>query len=207
MPAEEIERVTGGQLPQNISEIQHMFDFIVRYNVEELDTDLVKAKLEAITKFVIPLDTGGVIDRNKLVKIIIEAISPEAARELVIDQASASQSLFKGVQSDIGMMMLGNEPLYVENDPAAQTKLQYTQDVMGKNPKAQQALQGDELFRRLMENYVKNLQFSVTQEENAQIGRVGVTPVSDEMAAEAQLPPPAEENVEMAQAETAQGAY
>jgi len=207
MPAEEIERVTGGQLPQNISEIQHMFDFIVRYNVEELDTDLVKAKLEAITKFVVPLDTGGVIDRNKLVKIIIEAISPEAARELVIDQATASQSLFKGVQSDIGMMMLGNEPLYVENDPAAQTKLQYTQDVMGKNPKAQQALQGDELFRRLMENYVKNLQFSVTQKENSQIGRVGVTPVSDEMAAEAQLPPPAEENVEMAQAETAQGAY
>ena len=143
----------------------------------------------------------------KLVKIIIEAISPEAARELVIDQATASQQLFRGVQSDIGMMMLGNEPLYVENDPAAQTKLQYTQDVMGKNPKAQQALQGDELFRRLMENYVKNLQFSVQQSENAQIGRVGVTPVSDEMAAEAQLPPPVEENVEMAEAETAQGAY
>ena len=78
---------------------------------------------------------------------------------------------------------------------------------MGKNPHAQQALQGDELFRRLMENYVKNLHFSVTQEENATIGRVGVSPVSDEMAAEAQLPPPAEENVEMAQAETAQGAY
>jgi hypothetical protein len=88
--------------------------------------------------------------------------------------------MFKDVQSDIGMMLLGNEALYQANDPAAQTKLQYTQQVMQANPKAQAALQQDENFRALFENYVKSLQMSIMQQQNAQIGRIGVTPVSQQ---------------------------
>jgi hypothetical protein len=79
-------------------------------------------------------------------------------------------------------MMLGNEANYVENDPTAQTKLQYLQDIMGKNPKAKQQMQGDEHFRALLENYVKNLQMSISQQQNKQIGRTGVTPVGQQAA-------------------------
>ena len=78
------------------------------------------------------------------------------------------------------MMLLGNEALYQANDPAAQTKLQYTQQVMQANPKAQAALQQDENFKALFENYVKSLQMSVMQQQNAQIGRIGVTPISQQ---------------------------
>jgi hypothetical protein len=77
-------------------------------------------------------------------------------------------------------MLLGNEALYQENDPAAQTKLQYAQQVMQSNPKAQAALQQDETFKALFENYVKSLQMSVMQQQNAQVGRIGVTPVSQQ---------------------------
>jgi hypothetical protein len=51
---------------------------------------------------------------------------------------------------------------------------------MSKNPKAQQSMQGDQHFRALMENYVKNLQMSVSQQQNKQIGRTGVTPVAEQ---------------------------
>jgi hypothetical protein len=78
--------------------------------------------------------------------------------------------------------MLGNEANYVENDPTAQTKLQYLQDIMGKNPKASQAMQGDQHFRALLDNYVKNLQMSVSQQQNKQVGRTGVTPVGQQAA-------------------------
>jgi len=77
-------------------------------------------------------------------------------------------------------MLLGNEVLYQENDPAAQTKMQFTQQVMQNNPKAQAALQQDENFQQLFQNYIKNLQMSVMQQQNAQIGRLGVTPVQQQ---------------------------
>jgi hypothetical protein len=52
--------------------------------------------------------------------------------------------------------------------------------VLQSNPKAQAALQQDENFKALFENYVKSLQMSVMQQQNAQIGRIGVTPVSQQ---------------------------
>jgi hypothetical protein len=181
MPPEEIIRVTGVQLNQNATDIAGNFDFLIRFNIQTLDNDLVAKKLQAISQFVVPLDAGGVLNRNKLIQMIIEAVAPEAARELIVDQSAASEKMFREVQTDIGMMMLGNEPLYRENDPTAQARLQYTQDVIAKNPKAQQAAQGDPIFQALLQNYVKNPQMSLQQQQNATIGRLGVTPVSEQM--------------------------
>ena len=177
-------RITGSPLKQGMQDIHSQFDFNVRFDVRDTDPEFVQKKLEAIIKTVVPLDSGGIIDRNKLVKLVIESISPDAARELVIDQATASQKLYKDVVSDIGMMMLGNEALYTEMDPAASSKLQFAQDILQKNPKAQQALQGDRIFQILFQNYTKQLQFSIDQEKNKQIGRIGVSPASEEIQKE-----------------------
>lgn len=182
MQPEEIERITGVSLPQNLTDVSGSYDFIIRFNIQTLDNDLVAKKLQALAQFVVPLDVGGVLNRNRLVQMVIEAVAPESARDLIVDQTTASQQMFREVQSDIGMMMLGNEPLYRENDPTAQARLQYAQDVLAKNPKAQQASQQDQLFQALLQNYVKNLQMSIMQQQNAQIGRVGVTPVSEQMS-------------------------
>jgi hypothetical protein len=182
MAPEEIEGITGKAIPQNLSNISNMYDFQVKYDVRELDTTFVIEKLKAITQFVLPLDNAGVIDRTKLVKAAIEAIDPDKAKDLIINTGTASQLLYKNVQSDLGLMMLGNEAQYVENDPSAEAKMQYLQDIMSKNPKAQQYMQGDQHFRALLDNYVKNLQMSISQQQNKQIGRTGVTPVGEQAA-------------------------
>ena len=111
---------------------------------------------------------------------MIQAIAPEMANELIMNQAQASQKMYKDVQTDIGMMMLGNEALYQENDPTAQSKLQYAQQVMQQNVIAQKALQADPNFQALFQNYVKSLQMSVMQQQNAQIGRIGVSPIQQQ---------------------------
>jgi hypothetical protein len=67
--------------------------------------------------------------------------------------------------------------------------LQFAQDVMQKNPKAQQAAQGDQQFQALLKNYFQNLQMSVSQQENKTIGRIGVTPVSDKFNQQSQGQP------------------
>jgi hypothetical protein len=179
MSPEEILRVTGGQLPQSLSEIHNEFDLNVRFDVMDMDKEYIAQKIDLLTK-VAQLDTGGVLNRTRLTEMMIQAIAPEMASELIVNQQQASVQMFKDVQSDIGMMLLGNEALYQENDPAAQTKLQYAQQVLQSNPKAQAALQQDENFKALFENYVKSLQMSVMQQQNAQIGRIGVTPVSQQ---------------------------
>jgi len=189
MDGAEIERVVGMPIILQPQELSAMYDFNVSYNVRELDTDYVLEKLKAISSFVIPMDAGGVIDRNKLTVRFVEAISPEAAKDIVLDQASASQRMYGDVQNDITKMMAGMEPQYVENDPAAKSKLQFVQDVIQKNQKAQMAAQQDPQFQALFQNYVKNLQMSVSQQENKSIGRIGVTPVSEKMAQQGNQPP------------------
>jgi len=181
MDSEELARIAGVDIPKGIDDIVKQYDFEVRFDIRNLYSDLVMEKLQAISQFVIPLDSAGVIDRSKLVQKAVEAISPDAAKELVINQQTASQKMYRDVQTDIGMMMLGNEANYVENDPTAQTKMQYLQEIMQKNPKAQQAAQSDQIFQMLLQNYQKNLQMSVMQQQNKQIGRIGVSPMADKM--------------------------
>lgn len=177
MTEEEIVRIAGQPLPKRISEIAGQFDFILKFDVRDLDNEYVMKKLQSISQFVVPLDAGGEIDRNKLVKLLVGAIAPDAASEILINKEGASQQMFRQVQSDIGLMMLGNEALYTENDPTAAMKLQYTEQIIKANPKAQQASQADPQFQQLLQNYVKNLQMSQSQQQNKQIGRIGVAPV------------------------------
>ena len=56
----------------------------------------------------------------------------------------------------------------------------FMEQIVQGNPKYQEALQGDERFQALLENYGKNLQQSVTQEQNKMIGRIGVQPVNQQ---------------------------
>ena len=49
------------------------------------------------------------------------------------------------------------------NSVIAQAKMQFMQQIVQGNPKYQEALQGDERFQSLLENYGKNLQQSVSQ--------------------------------------------
>ena len=179
MPPEEIQRITGGQLPSNLSEIHNEFDINVRFDVMNMDKEYIAQKVDFLTK-IKQMDSGGVLNANRITEMLIQAIAPEMAGELIMNQEQASQKMFKDVQTDIGMMLLGNEALYQENDPAAQTKMQFAQQVMQNNPKAQQALQADQNFQALFQNYVKNLQMSVMQQQNAQIGRLGVTPMQQQ---------------------------
>ena len=64
MDSAEVEQITGTTLPQNVSSVSNMYDFQVKYDVRELDTNFVIEKLKAITQFVLPLDSSGVIDSS-----------------------------------------------------------------------------------------------------------------------------------------------
>lgn len=182
LSSEEKVRITGTDLPARATEIHGNFDFIIKFDVREVDTNLVMEKLDAITKFAVPLDQSGIVDRTKLITMIMGAISQDAAKELISPNEQASQKMFRDVQTDIGLMLLGNTPQFVENDPSAPTKLQLAQQILQQNPKAQQALQGDQIFQQLFQQYVQNLSMSVQQAQNKETGRTGVAPQGPNLA-------------------------
>jgi hypothetical protein len=179
MPDAQFAEVTGapaGWLDQN-RERKGLFKALLHIDVRELDPEFVWRQIELINTQVLPGDVGGVIDRNMLIKTILHTINPRLARDLIRDDASASQEMFDAVNNDVALMFLGNLPHLVENDPTAKSKLQFATQIVQNNPKYQAELMNPESrFAQLMGMYSKNLGFSMQQQQNKQIGRVGVDP-------------------------------
>jgi len=171
---DEVARITGSNVPlsTNVQE----FDVSLKFDVRELQTDLVTEKLKALSSLVLPLDSVGVVDRTKLVGLALRAIDPTLANELIMQAGPASQKMFDETNDELGLMSLGNPPKLRENDPTAQARLNFAQQILQANPKYQQQAQQDPLFQANLQKYVENLQFSVQQQQNAVTGRLGVQP-------------------------------
>lgn len=151
----------------------------LEFDIRDLNPDYMMTKLETIITKLLAVDVTGVVDRGALVEYIARAIDPRLAQRFILDKRSASQKVFDDVQKNVANAMLGFEPAYTDasNDATAPMKLQFLQQLMQTNPKCQQLMQGDERFRALLENYAKNLQMGMMQQQNKQIGRIGVQPV------------------------------
>ncbi len=182
--AAELARIAGEDpgFPKDPRELEGEFDITLSFDVKDMDMEFVFKKLEAIGKWAMQFDRAGVVDMAGLVRMAFLAIDPTYAGALIRDERGASKLIYDQVAQDVAMMALGNEADYVENDPTAAMKLQFLNQIVQGNPRYQQALglsqggQPDPLFVERMTKYQANLQFSVTQQQNKQIGRIGVTP-------------------------------
>lgn len=178
MPDGEFARATGAP-PGWLDQRRQQFGVLavdLSFDVRELNEELTMKRIEAVNKAVLPADVQGVIQRNKWIQLMLRAINPTWSKELVMPASEASDKLFNDVKSDIAQMFLGNPPKMVQNDPTAQAKLQFASQIVASNPFYQEALKQQGRFQELMQIYVENLSFSVTQDRNKQIGRIGVDP-------------------------------
>jgi hypothetical protein len=180
MPDEEFSAITGappGWLEQRRQAVGAL-GIELQFDVRELDPEYVMKQLEVINTTIVPGDVAGVLDRAKVTQLQLRAMSPWLARQLVSDQTEASQRIYREVQNAIALMFLGNEAEYVEMDPTAGTKLQFASQIVAANPNYQQAAQQGGRFAELLQKWVMNLQFSITQEQNKRVGAIGVQPES-----------------------------
>lgn len=175
----EIVRVTGSKAMTQLEPraVMDELDLGLAFDVMELDQEYLLKKISIIAKDVLPLDVSGTIDRNALMTLIVRMLDSRLADKILMDKGAASQKVFEDVMAQTMKMAAGNEANYADNDPTAPMKLQFLQQIVTSNPKYQQQLQQDERFAALMENYGKSLQMSVMQQENKQVGRIGVKPM------------------------------
>jgi hypothetical protein len=174
----EWERITGEPKPEwQPAEIGRGYDLILSMDVRDLDMDYTLKKLEAVSKFVLPEDAAGIIDRTALVRLKLMAIDPRLAKELVVSDASASQKLFEQVNMELASIYLGNPPRLVENDPTAAQQLAFAQQIVASNPNYQAAMAQPGRFQEAIQTWAANRTQSVTQEQNKLVGRLGVQPM------------------------------
>lgn len=178
---QEIVAVTGNQALANLNPFNVMtqITFGMEFDLKDLNPDYLMQKMDVINQKLVPGDVTGVLDRAGLTAYQARAVDPRLAQQFIQDKGSASQKVFDQVQDTVAKAMLGFEPTYQDasNDPTAPMKLQFLQNVMSSNPKVRQWMQQDERFKELLQNYAKNLQMGVDQQQNKQIGRMGVKPV------------------------------
>lgn len=180
MSPEDFQRVTGAAPdPKLLSEgIERLYDFFLTMDVKDLDPDAMLAKIKLMGEVAGQFDRGGVVDAAKLVKMAYVAIDPSLAQQLIKPQGEATRQLLEKVRNEFAQMALGNEAIYDEQpNPSAGMEMQFAQQIIQGNPQYQQRLQGDERFRELVENWGKNKEQSLKQQQNMAIGRSGVKPV------------------------------
>lgn len=182
VPHEELERIAGAPVDITSEDVSSGYDFALFFDVKDLDMEFVFKKLDAIIKMAVPLDRGGRFDFSKLVELITASIDPSYVQATMRSGESASQAIFNDVRSQVALMERGNAPDFVEGDPTAQTKLQFTQEIITQNPLYQAALNPEmpdkfnPVFAQRLQQWLQNLEQSLKQEKNKEIGRIGVDP-------------------------------
>jgi len=168
----EFGEVTGTGLP--IPEDTKKYNFSLSFDIRELDSEFTNNQLKAISEIVLPNDLAGQIDRRKLLEMQLRIINPTFPEQLLLDNKQAAQQMFEEENNTVALMALGNQPQLRENDPSAQIRAQFVNQIIGNNPKYMELMQSDPQFVELVQTYMKNLNMSVMQQQNAMTGRLGV---------------------------------
>lgn len=175
----EILRVTGAMpAPFQVSReaIQGKFDLVAEFDVRDLDDEHLGKKLQYIAQVAVPLDVAGVIDRAGLVEFIVGAVDPALAQRIVRSSSAASAAEAEDEQLALTKISAGVEPPLPEQGVNPQLRTQVLQAAVQANPQLQQRYQQDEIFRAMIDQRMKALNFQMSQIQNAQIGRTGAVP-------------------------------
>jgi len=177
----EVSRVAGslGGRPWQMSaaEIQGQFDLSVEADPRDLNIETLKEKwgfLEIIMKY----DRGGRVDYGKLIEYGMAGVDPSMAESVLIPMEAANAKQVSDEQDALAKMCAGIEPP-MEPQPGMnyQLRMQVLQQSIQQNPEMQRRIAAQPDTAAMIQNRMKFLQFQVTQQGNAQIGRVGAAPM------------------------------
>jgi hypothetical protein len=181
MTEAQIVRVMGEEslpfLKVDREDIRGRFDLTINFDARNLDLSYVKEKMNLISTILLPVDSFGQVDRSKILEWGFSSIDPRMARAVIQDRNSATQKEVDDEKTEIIRMANGIESNYRESGVNAQLRLQVLNETIQKSPKLMQQYQQDEIFKKLVDARMQNLQQILNQEQNKVIGRTGVKPV------------------------------
>jgi hypothetical protein len=175
---EEWARITGGNgqpIARSAEEIQGRYDLVVDFDVRNLDRDYILKLAEALSKYVLTMDTQQTIGRDKLVRMIFTAINPVLAEATLRPVEEADSNEVSDEENNFAKISAGVEPPMVAQGQNWKLRLDTLMGIGEKNPEAFQKL--SPTSQAILKARVAHLEMQVTQEKNKVIGTLGAEPV------------------------------
>lgn len=193
LPDAEVAAVVGPlSRPFKVSrpEIQGQHEITLTVDPRDMDKESLNTLLNVAVQTT-SLDTTGSIDRNKLVRFIMEKVSPDFAAEVVQDQQPASEKEIADERHAISLIIGSGIDQPLPQGANFQLRLQTQQTMLqeiAQNPAATKILQGNPDIGKVLMNREKYMQRQIQQGQNASIGRMQVSQTFTKQAPQAALP-------------------
>lgn len=152
-------------------EADEEFDFYLSWDVQSTDFKKMSEKWTAIIQAAQSLDRDGVIDWSALCQMFIANIDPNAAERILRPVQAGQQKIVDDEHADLAQIFAGI-PRNIKIGTPPQLGLQVMQQYL-QSPDVQQRYQQDEAFRERIDARAKQYSFQQTQQQNAQIGKLG----------------------------------
>jgi len=155
------------------AEIRGGFDFHIDCDVRSQVLEWVElmAKVLGAVK---QLDLENAIPTTPVVQAMMGLVHPRLAAQVRTSEQAQDAQVAR-TQADLATIVTGQEPPWTPGQNSA-LALQLAQETVQKSPLFQQYLQNEQV-RAVFENWAKQHEQAVKQEQNKQIGRTGGRPV------------------------------
>ena len=184
-PEEEWFRVIGAGT-QNAekftkAEFSGKYDFYLSFDVLNQNPETFQAKLKAMGEIAAQFDRNGQVDYGKLLIRAFEMIDPVLAEDVIVPTDVAAKKEVTETQSDLAKMWSGIDLDVPQQGINPQLRLQVMQQWLQgpqDNPAVdvQARMAADPALQKRVQRYSEQLQFQITQRDNALIGRIGTAP-------------------------------
>lgn len=165
--------------PKTKDAIAGAFDFTMGLHVGELNLDFYLKVMDAFSKLIVPMDRDASIVYSKAVQYFSRAIDPYLAAATLRPVEAATEAEIEDEKAKVSQIATGIEPVIRDKGENNALRLQTITEMLQKNPYLAAAIQARPDSRAMLEARIQGHQFQITQRENAQIGRIGTSPVMD----------------------------
>jgi hypothetical protein len=154
-------------------EIRGSYDFSIEFDTRNLVMDWVET-MGKLYSVVLSMDSENSVPRGPIVQSLLASINPRLAN-IVRSQDEADEGQVRRTMGDIAAIVTGQEPPFApgQNHRLA---LQVVESTVKRSPLMQNYLKNEQIAA-VLENYMKQHQQQVVQEENKIVGRTGGRPV------------------------------
>lgn len=149
------------------------YDFVLSFQVESMDSAKTFEKIKQIAQIVATADREGIVDYSEWLQAMIEAIDPTIAERIITPKNIGQQKVASELQDKLAKVYAGQDQDIAVGTPP-ELGLQVIKGYVQGDPVVQQRMQNpNDPFGKRIEKLTKQLQFQITQRENAKIGRLG----------------------------------
>lgn len=180
--ADHMMRVANLEKPQSNDEIRKLTDVVqLVFDVRDLNDEAVEKKWNMWTQFVQANDRFGIVDGPEALAIIAQSLDPWMSAATMKSPTDATDAELKDEDQALISIAAGIEPDVATKGWNYPLRLQHIQQRVMENPNNRARYVADPIYRGMIDNRMKQMQFHIDQQQNAVIGRQGAAPTLEKV--------------------------